>query len=234
MVEIDIHPTTDNQLAVFHDWTLKCRTNGHGITHEQNMTTLKKLDIGYGYTADGGKTYPFRGTGVGLMPTFDEVMQAFPNQSILVDQKDTFEQTVRLLAQSLKNYPAPQRANIYLFSGEEQYKLLKQDIPEVRKIFPTRQEVKACMAEYLSMIVSGEVSLECGKYALSIPVKYLKYVPGWPSFFLSQAHRASLKIYAIEVDTPEDLAKVKGVPIAGIVTNRIEIIGPLLDRRKSI
>jgi glycerophosphoryl diester phosphodiesterase len=66
MVEIDIHPTTDNQLAVFHDWTIDCRTNGRGITHEQSMTSLKKLDLGYGYTADGGKTYPFRGKAIGL------------------------------------------------------------------------------------------------------------------------------------------------------------------------
>jgi glycerophosphoryl diester phosphodiesterase len=234
MVEIDIHPTIDNQLAVFHDWILECRTNGRGVTHEQSMTALKKLDIGYGYTTDGGKTYPFRGMGVGLMPTFDEVIQAFPNQKILVDQKDTFEKTVRLLAHSLENYPTSQRENIYLFSGEDQYELLKRDIPEVKKIFPTRQEAKACVTEYLTMIVSGAISPACGKYALGIPVKYLKYIPGWPSFFLSQAHRASLEIYVIEVDTPEDLAKVKGLPIAGIVTNRIEIMGPLLDRSKIV
>jgi glycerophosphoryl diester phosphodiesterase len=43
------------------------------------MTSLKKLDIGYGYTADGGKTYPFRGKAIGLMPTLTEVLQAFPD-----------------------------------------------------------------------------------------------------------------------------------------------------------
>ncbi|WP_244271816.1 glycerophosphodiester phosphodiesterase family protein [Pseudovibrio denitrificans] len=32
IVELDIHPTTDNKLAVFHDWTVDCRTNGSGIT----------------------------------------------------------------------------------------------------------------------------------------------------------------------------------------------------------
>ena len=26
IVELDIHPTTDGQFAVFHDWTLDCRT----------------------------------------------------------------------------------------------------------------------------------------------------------------------------------------------------------------
>lgn len=61
VVELDVHPTTDGEFAVFHDWTLDCRTDGHGVTREQSMARLKTLDVGYGYTADGGKTFPFRG-----------------------------------------------------------------------------------------------------------------------------------------------------------------------------
>jgi glycerophosphoryl diester phosphodiesterase len=228
VVEIDIHPTTDNQLAVFHDWTLDCRTNGQGVTHEQSMDTLKMLDIGYGYTADGGKTYPFRGKGVGTMPTFDEVMQEFPNHKFLVNQKDTFERTVQLLAASLQKYPVQQRKNIYVFSGDEQYEILKQDVPEVQKIFPTREEIKDCILQYLIMLFSGQVSNSCNQYALAIPVRYLKYVPGWSNLFLSKARQANLNVYVIDVDTPKDLDRVKELPLDGIVTNRVEIIGPLL------
>src|SRR6185312_6058953 len=60
VVEFDIHPTTDGQFAVFHDWTLDCKTEGHGPTRDHSMAELEALDIGYGYTADGGKTFPFR------------------------------------------------------------------------------------------------------------------------------------------------------------------------------
>src|ERR1700754_760792 len=60
IVEFDVHPTTDGDFAVFHDWTVDCRTEGHGITREKSLAELKALDIGYGYTADGGKTFPFR------------------------------------------------------------------------------------------------------------------------------------------------------------------------------
>ncbi len=42
---------------------------------------LQALDIGYGYTADGGKTFPFRGKGINLMPTLDEVLNHFPDRS---------------------------------------------------------------------------------------------------------------------------------------------------------
>lgn len=87
IVELDVHPTTDGQFAVFHDWTLDCRTDGYGVTREHSMAELKKLDVGYGYTADGGNTYPFRGKGVGLMPTLTEVLQAFPDRRFLINVK---------------------------------------------------------------------------------------------------------------------------------------------------
>ena len=37
VVEFDVHPTTDGEFAVFHDWTLDCRTDGHGVTRENSM-----------------------------------------------------------------------------------------------------------------------------------------------------------------------------------------------------
>jgi glycerophosphoryl diester phosphodiesterase len=87
IVELDVHPTTDGEFAVFHDWTLDCRTDGRGVTREHSMAYLKKLDIGHGYTADGGKTFPFRGKGIGLMPTLTEVLATFPEQRLLINVK---------------------------------------------------------------------------------------------------------------------------------------------------
>ena len=48
---------------------------GTGNVSDYTMAELKKLDVGYGYTADEGKTYPFRGKGVGMMPELSEVFQ---------------------------------------------------------------------------------------------------------------------------------------------------------------
>jgi glycerophosphoryl diester phosphodiesterase len=57
IVEIDVHMTSDGEVAIFHDWNLDCRTEGAGPIWEQPLAYLKTLDIGYGYTADGGKTF---------------------------------------------------------------------------------------------------------------------------------------------------------------------------------
>ena len=46
VVEIDIAPTKDGQIAVFHDWTVDCRTNGKGNIRDKTMAELKQLDPG--------------------------------------------------------------------------------------------------------------------------------------------------------------------------------------------
>ena len=53
-----------DQLAVFHDHGLQCRTEANGSPTELILAQLQTLDVGYGYTADGGATFPFRGRDV--------------------------------------------------------------------------------------------------------------------------------------------------------------------------
>jgi glycerophosphoryl diester phosphodiesterase len=36
----------------------------HSVAREHTLSQLKELDIGYGYTADCGKSFPFRGKSV--------------------------------------------------------------------------------------------------------------------------------------------------------------------------
>ena len=46
VVEIDVQPTRDGRFAVFHDWTLDCRTDGTGVTREHTLAELaKRFDV---------------------------------------------------------------------------------------------------------------------------------------------------------------------------------------------
>ena len=83
-VELDIKLSKDGQLAVFHDSTLLYRCGVDGEIQDYTMEELKKLDVGYGYTADNGKTYPLRGKGIGLMPTLNEVFETFPDKEFVL------------------------------------------------------------------------------------------------------------------------------------------------------
>ena len=68
MIAVDIAPTADGRFVLFHDATLDCRTNGTGAVRAQTLAQLKALDAGHGYSPDGGKTFPLRGLGRGLIP----------------------------------------------------------------------------------------------------------------------------------------------------------------------
>ena len=59
-VEVDVAPTADGHMVLFHDWTVDCRTDGTGEIRDLTLATLRTLDVGHGYSADGGRTFPLR------------------------------------------------------------------------------------------------------------------------------------------------------------------------------
>jgi glycerophosphoryl diester phosphodiesterase len=230
MVELDIHPTTDNRLVVFHDWTLDCRTEGKGVTHEHTLAELKKLDVGYGYTADGGKTYPFRGKGMGLMPSLEEVLAAFPDKQLLINQKDNSRRTAALLGAQINSLPAGQRNRILFFGNAAPYEQLHQVSPEVVRLFPSSGEMMLCGRRLLLRVGFGSLPEACRLPSIALPAKYLWLVPGWPNAFLQKTAAANVPVYVIDLDTVEEAAKLANLPINGIMTNRIEIVGKALAR----
>lgn len=101
VIELDVHLPPDNVFAVFHDWTLDCRTNGQGVTEKTPFDTLRGLDIGHGYTADGS-TYPLRGQGIGLMPSLRAVLVADLGAQYLVNFKSKRADEGLVLAKMLE------------------------------------------------------------------------------------------------------------------------------------
>jgi len=81
-VEVDVQQTRDGQMVAFHDGALECRTNGKGRVRDLTLAELKTLDAGYGYTADGGRTFPLRGR-IGAIPSAEEVLRTAPNQRLI-------------------------------------------------------------------------------------------------------------------------------------------------------
>ena len=81
------------------------------------MAELKALDVGYGYTADGGRTFPFRGKGVGMMPTLDEVLAKFPGRRFLINIKSKDPTEGEKLALRLAQLTPEERARLMAYGG---------------------------------------------------------------------------------------------------------------------
>src|SRR3954447_23409814 len=159
IVEFDVHQTTDGRFAVFHDWTLDCRTDGKGVTREHSLAQLKALDVGYGYTADGGKTFPFRGKGVGLMPSLDEVLAAFPDRRFLIHIKSNDPHEGEEFASQLAILPPAQRAHLIVYGGNLPVERVHEHLPDIRAM--SRANLMQCLLRYIAIGWSGYIPAAC-------------------------------------------------------------------------
>ncbi len=76
-IELDVHLTSDGQLAVIHDDTLDRTTDGTGAVAGRSMEELRTYDAGFRFAdAQGGN--PFRGSGMRI-PTLPEVLDWLPD-----------------------------------------------------------------------------------------------------------------------------------------------------------
>lgn len=85
-IETDVHMTRDGHIVCFHDDDLERTTNGHGKVWDHTLAQLQALDAGYWFTADGGRSYPFRGQGI-TIPTLDEVVALDPRARVNLEIK---------------------------------------------------------------------------------------------------------------------------------------------------
>jgi glycerophosphoryl diester phosphodiesterase len=243
IVEFDIHPTTDGQWAVFHDWTLDCRTDGHGVTRTHSLAYLKTLDVGYGYTADGGRTFPLRGEGVGLMPSLDEVLNTFPDRSFLIHIKSNDPKEGAALSAKLRELPAMRLQRLMVHGGNRPIAVVRSQLPSVPTMSPKLE--KRCVVSYLGVGWSGYVPTTCRNSILLIPENVGPWLWGWPIKFVERMHHAGTSVFLTDRLTLDDfkagrtqgLNRLDGIRTlpkgysGGIWTGAIEIIGPALRQR---
>lgn len=239
LVEVDVHPTTDGKFAVFHDWTLDCRTEGHGETRAHAMASLKKLDVGYGYTADGGRTFPFRGRGVGMMPSLDEVLAAFPDRRFVINVKSNDASEGRKLAAALSGLSPARRRDLVVYGGDAPVAQVRHLLPEVRTA--SRASLKSCLVRYLALGWSGYVPEACTRSMVLVPVNTTWLFWGWPNRFLHRMRDAGSEVFVVGpyragsfttgIDTVQDLARLPAGYAGGIWTNEIETVARAVGKR---
>lgn len=238
VVEIDVHLTPDKKFAVFHDWTLDCRTDGQGVTEETGSATLKTLDIGYGYTPDGGKTYPFRGKGVGQMPMLEDMFAANPAGKLLINFKSRRAEEGEALAALLAANPAWKNKIFGIYGGAEPTDAALAAVPGLKGY--TKASVKACLLRYLGTGWIGYVPEACRNTLVPVPSNYAFLFWGWPSRFLTRMKDAGSDVVLIGpytggstvgIDTAEEVENLPEEFPGYVWTNRILEVGPAVKAR---
>jgi glycerophosphoryl diester phosphodiesterase len=237
VVELDVHLTPDKVFAVMHDWTVDCRTDGKGTTEQLSIAYLQSLDLGYGYTADGGKTFPLRGRGVGLLPTLEEVLARFPDKSFLINFKSRRAEEGEALAALIKAHPEWRKAIWASYGGAEPTDRSISRIKGLRGY--TGKSMMKCIVDYELTGWTGIVPASCRNTIVVVPSNVAWAVWGWPHKFTRRMEDAGSTVIMLGPFSAGDIgstgidaiADIGQIPegFAGYVwTNRIELIGPEL------
>jgi glycerophosphoryl diester phosphodiesterase len=240
VVELDVHLTPEKTFAVMHDWTVDCRTEGKGVTEELGIAYLKTLDLGYGYTADNGKTFPLRGKGVGLLPTLDAVLTRFPDKHFLINFKSRRAEEGEALANLIKAHPEWRKAIWGSYGGGEPTDKSLALIDGLRGY--TNKSLMKCIMDYELTGWTGIVPGSCRNTIVVVPSNYAWAVWGWPHKFTRRIEQAGstvillgpLNLKDVGSTGIDSLDDIKHIPagFAGFVwTNRIELIAPELRRQ---
>jgi glycerophosphoryl diester phosphodiesterase len=230
VLELDVHLTADGHLVVIHDDKVDRTTNGTGLVREMTLHEIKRLDAGYQFTSDGGKTYPYRGQGV-VVPTLEEVYQEFPEVPFNVEIKEAQRAIEQELWQVIKEAEAADRTLVV--SGKT------STIRRFREISGGQVATGASGLEigvfyFLnSLHLSRLLSLIGGSsyQALQGPEEYrgLQIVtPG----FVRAAHQLDLRVDVWTINTEPGMRRVLRYGVDGIMTDRPDVLNRVLDEER--
>ncbi len=234
IVELDVQLTADGRFAVFHDAVLDYRTNGTGPVRAHSLDALQALDVGFGYTADGS-TYPFRGKGVGLMPSLDSVLARFADGELLIHIKSNDVEEGEALAELLEQLPEERRAQLTAYGGDAPIRALAAALPSFRVM--SKGTVVNAVFTYLAVGWTGYVPGNCRGTQLHVPLRYAPLLWGWPHRFVERMSSVDTRVVVVAgsggwsegFDSRQDLRSLPEGFSGVIWTNRIDRIGPTLE-----
>jgi glycerophosphoryl diester phosphodiesterase len=220
LLELDVQCSRDGEAVVIHDSTVDRTTAAVGRVSAYSRDELRDLDAGHGFTPDGGRSYPFRGRGVGI-PTLAEVLERFPAARINVEIKDPRAQpsVMRAVAAAGAGHrvlvAAGRRANRALFASW------------CGPVSASGEELRTLYVRYVTGRARGRWPLVD---ALQMPERYFGRQVLSPGF-VRAAQERNLAVHVWTVNAEQDMRRLLEWGVDGIITDRPDRLARLLADR---
>ena len=210
---LDVRASADGHAMIFHDPTLECRTNGTGRVGERTLRYLKRLDIGFGYSADNGRTFPLRGRGFAGMLTVEEVLRAFPRTQLVFELADPAAAEALVAAFGRARVSV---GRLHGFAGDP------AALARLRQLTPNgwlldAHASAACLAGYRRWGWLGIVPRDCRGVMLHLPYEGSWTLWGWPYRFIDRLSGVNARYFVsldpegpalVGLEQPEQLGEV--------------------------
>ena len=222
VVELDVHTTADGTVVVIHDETVDRTTDGSGAVHEMALPEVKRLDAGYWFTPDGGKTYPYRGKGVSI-PTMEEVYRKFTDVPINVEIKGKRPGIEEALWRIIEGAGAEERT---LVVSEDSGTIRRFREASHRKVATASSRLELILFWLLGRLHLGGLS-KPSYQALQGPDTYKGLRIVTPEL-VRGAHERGLRVDVWTIDHEPDMRRLLGFGVDGIMTDRPDILARVL------
>jgi glycerophosphoryl diester phosphodiesterase len=223
VLELDIHTTADGTVVVIHDETVDRTTDGSGAVHEMALPEVKRLDAGYRFTPDCGKTYPYRGKGVSI-PTMEEVYRKFTDVPINVEIKGKRPGIEEALWRIIEGAGAEERT---LVVSEDSGTIRRFREASDRKVATASSRLELILFWLLGRLHLGGLS-KPSYQALQGPDTYKGLRIVTPEL-VRGAHEQGLRVDVWTIDHEPDMRRLLGFGVDGIMTDRPDILAKVLQ-----
>lgn len=223
VIELDIRGTSDGALVVMHDATVNRTTDGTGRISEMTLAEVKKLNAGYRFTPDGGKTFPFRERGIAI-PTLQEVFAALPDARFNIEPKQETPSLVKPLCSLMRERKLSDKVVIGSFN-QTVIEEVRRECPEVATSAGPSE-----VSQFLAMYKTGIAeSYSPAMQALQTPERVggLQIVS---KEFVAAAQKLNIDVHVWTVNDPADMQRLLEMGVNGIMTDYPDRLLNLLDR----
>src|SRR5215203_1776262 len=223
VLELDVHTTADGHVVVIHDATVDRTTESTGAVREMTLAEIKRLDAGYRFTRDGGRSFPYRDKGI-RVPTLEEVYDEFVEVPINVEIKGDRPGIEEAVWRIIEAAGAGERT---LVVSESTSTIRRFRGASGGRVATASSSVELILLYLLTRL--GLSGLSKPRYqALQGPETYhgLRIVT---LGFIRAAHERGLRVDVWTIDTEADMRRLLGYGVDGIMTDRPDVLAELLE-----
>ncbi len=212
VIETDVRATADGELVIFHDDSLERTTDGSGRVGALTLAQVKGLDAAYRFSADGGRSFPLRGSGV-RVPTLREVFEALPNMRFNIEPKHAAPSLAAPLCRLIREHGMADKVLVASFSGTVLAEF-RRECPEVATSASTGE-----VAHFLALEEAGlAASYSPAMQALQVP-EQAGGIRVLTRYFVEAAHGRNLRVHAWTVNSESDMRRLLDAGVDGIMTD---------------
>jgi len=214
ILESDVHLTRDGVPVLLHDDVVDRTTDGSGRVAGLSLAQLQALDAGHRFSADGGRTYPFRGRGL-RVPTLEEALAAFPDARFNLELKEGLPGLVERCLEVIGKSGSASRS--LLTAGDDALMMLLRAEVARRGVSVALGASAREVGDFLRCAIERRRPAP-GPMALQVPAEF----GGRPLVtreFVDHAHDHDLVVHVWTIDEPEEMRALLALGVDGIVSD---------------